>query len=86
MAILGKETPDQHWEIAVCQHAAARQIGHIAARVMSEASQEQAAPTIESEHSQPRPHSGAVPTGRDPYPTQHHGCSMSSSEAKQQGL
>lgn len=46
MAILGKEAPDQHWDIAVCQHVAARQIRQIAARVMSEPSQEQAAPTI----------------------------------------
>lgn len=44
MAILGKESPHRHWEIAVCQHVAARQIRQIAARVMSQASDAQATP------------------------------------------
>lgn len=82
MAILGKEAPGQHWKIAVCQQVAAGQIRQIAPHLMPEASQEQAASTIDCES---RPRSVDVTAIRGPRP-QYQGCSMSSSEAKQQGL
>src|SRR5207248_1353647 len=79
MAILGKEAPGQHWKIAVSQHVAAGQIRQIAPHLMPEASQEQAASIIDCES---RPRYVDVTAIRGPRP-QYHGCSMSSSEAKQ---